>query len=182
LSSLTAHDIARCAVFASLMAAGAFVTIPIGPVPVTLQVFFVLLAGMTLGPRLALLSVTAYLALGLVAPVYAGGALGVGVLFGPTGGYLIAFAPATTIAGWVAHRHDRSFGRLLLSAVAGLAPIYALGPAWLATQGGMTVSAAMKAGLASFMPVDLLKAGLAAAVAWSLVNPRLGLLATQRHR
>lgn len=179
---LTTHDIARCAVFASLIAVGAFVTVPMGPVPITLQVFFVLLAGMTLGPRLALVSVATYLALGLVAPVYAGGALGIGVLLGPTGGYLIAFAPAATVAGWVSHRHDRSFRRLLLAAVAGLLPIYALGPGWLATQLDMTVHVAVQVGVVPFVPLDLLKAGLTALVARALVNPRLGPLAIQRHR
>lgn len=182
MSRLTTHDIARCAVFASLIAVGAFVTVPTGPVPITLQVFFVLLAGMVLGPRLALVSVATYLALGLVAPVYAGGALGIGVLLGPTGGYLIAFAPAATVAGWVSHRHDRSFRRLLLAAVAGLLPIYALGPVWLATHSHMTASAAAKAGLVPFLPMDLLKAGLAVVVAWGLVNPRLDLPAIQRRR
>ena len=63
-------------------------SIPIGTVPFTLQVLFVLLASVLLGPRLAMLSVLAYLALGLVAPVYAGGTSGLGVLFGPTGGHL----------------------------------------------------------------------------------------------
>jgi len=80
LSALTAREIAYAALFAALIAGGSFVAIPLGPVPFTLQVMFVLLTGMVLGPRLGALSVIAYLVLGLVAPVYAGATSGAGVL------------------------------------------------------------------------------------------------------
>ena len=73
LPPLTTRELTSAALFTALIAGGALVSIPIGTVPFTLQVLFVLLAGMLLGPRLAALSVLAYLALGLVAPVYAGG-------------------------------------------------------------------------------------------------------------
>ena len=65
------------------MSVSAFAAIPVGSVPFTLQVYVVLLAGMVLGPRLAALGVAAYLLLGLLAPVYAGGGSGLGVLLGP---------------------------------------------------------------------------------------------------
>jgi len=89
---LNTHDITLVALFAALTAAGAWVALPIaGPVPFTLQVFFVLLTGLTLGPRLGSLSVLIYLLSGLIAPVYAGGSSGIGTLFGPAGGYLWGF-------------------------------------------------------------------------------------------
>ena len=72
--------------------------------PFTLQVFAVLLAGMVLGPRLGLLTVAAYLVLGLAAPVYAGGAAGAGVLLGPSGGYLVGFLPGVVVAGLLGPR------------------------------------------------------------------------------
>ena len=83
---LTTRELATAALFTAILAASAFVAIPAGSVPFTLQVYVVLLAGMVLGPRLGVLSVLAYLVLGLVSPVYAGGASGLGALFGPTGG------------------------------------------------------------------------------------------------
>lgn len=55
------------------------------PIPFTLQVLFVLLAGLVLGPKLAAMSMVADVARGLVAPVYAGGASGLGTLIGPAG-------------------------------------------------------------------------------------------------
>ena len=116
---LTTADIARCALFAALIAGGAFVAIPLGPVPFTLQVFAVLLAGMVLGPRLGALSVLTYLTLGLVAPVYAGGASGLGTLLGPTGGYLLAFIPAVVLTGYVATRGAPSIPRLVTAGCSG---------------------------------------------------------------
>lgn len=177
---LTTSDIARSALFAALIASGAFATIPLGPVPVTLQVFFVLLAAMVLGPHLAVLSVVAYLALGLVAPVYAGGTSGIGALLGPTGGYLLAFVPGALVTGELARRHDPTAAWLLLAGMAGLAPIYALGSAWLGVHLDMSVSTALSVGVLPFVGADAIKAGLAAVVARALVSSPLGLPAPWR--
>ena len=177
MSRLTASDIARCALLAALIAGGAFVTVPIGPVPFTLQAFFVLVAGMILGPRLALLSVAAYLALGLAAPVYAGGTAGLGALLGPTGGFLMGFIPAVLVTGWLAHRGAPTMVRLLSAGLAGLLPLYALGAAWLALQLDLGAGAAVTSGVLPFLPVDVVKVGLAAAMVRSLVSSPLDLLA-----
>ncbi|MCP4718315.1 MAG: biotin transporter BioY, partial [Desulfobacteraceae bacterium] len=83
------------ALFVALIAMGAFIAIPIGPVPIVLQNMFVLLAGIILGPVWGLACVGIYLLIGLAGlPVFAGGTSGIGKLFGPTGGYLIAYLPA----------------------------------------------------------------------------------------
>jgi biotin transport system substrate-specific component len=178
----TTSEIARSALFAALIAGGAFVTVPIGPVPFTLQVFCVLLTAMLLGPRLALLAVAAYLTLGLVAPVYAGGASGLGALVGPTGGFLVGFIPAVLVTGWLVDRSAPATGRLLLAGLAGLVPIYALGATWLALQLDLGAGAAFGTGVLPFVTLDVVKAGLAAVVARSLVSSPLGLLAPQRDR
>ena len=179
---LTTAEIARCALFAALIAVGAFVTLPLGPVPFTLQTFAVLLAGMVLGPRLGALSVVAYLALGLVAPVYAGGASGVGTLLGPTGGYLVAFIPAVVVTGVVAAGEVPSTRRLILAGLLGLLPIYAVGATWLAFQLDLSAAAAVSAGILPFVVMDAVKALLAAGVARGLVSLPLGLPAAQRDR
>jgi biotin transport system substrate-specific component len=179
---LTTAEIARCALFTALIAVGAFVTLPLGPVPFTLQTFAVLLAGMVLGPRLGALSVVAYLALGLLAPVYAGGASGVGTLLGPTGGYLVAFVPAVVVTGVVASVGAPSPGRLALAGLLGLLPIYAVGATWLALQLDLGAAAAVSAGILPFVVMDSVKALLAAGVARGLVSLPLGLPAAQRDR
>lgn len=179
---LTTADISRSALFTALIVVGASVTVPIGPVPFTLQVFCVLLAAMLMGPRLALLSVVAYLALGLVAPVYAGGASGLGTLVGPTGGYLTGFLAAAIITGRLAKSGPPSAPRLLASGVFGLVPIYLAGTVWLAWQLDLTWGAAVSAGVLPFVAMDVVKAMLAATVARGLVSLPLGLLAPQRDR
>ena len=179
---LTTADISRSALFAALMAVGAFVAVPIGPVPFTLQVFAVLLAAMMLGPRLALLSVVAYLALGLIVPVYAGGASGIGALFGPTGGYLIGFVPAVMVTGLLARDGAPSAPRLLTAGLLGIAPIYAVGATWLAWQLELTAGAAVSVGVLPFVAPDVVKALFAAAVARGLISLPLGLPVPQRDR
>ncbi len=179
---LSTRDIARCGLFAGLLGAAALVTVPLGPVPFTLQVFAVLLCGLTLGPRLGALSVAAYLALGLVAPVYAGGASGLGVLTGPTGGYLFGFLIAVVVTGLWAERGSPSARGLVPAALAGLLPIYGLGATWLAIQLDLDLTTAVSAGVLPFLVPDVAKALLAAGVARSLVRLPLGLPAPQRDR
>jgi biotin transport system substrate-specific component len=167
---------------AALVALGAFVSVPVGAVPFTLQVLFVLLAGMVLGPRLGALSVVVYLALGLFAPVYAGGTSGIGVLFGPTGGFLWGFVLAALLTGVVASLRPRGLGVLIVAGIAGIVPIYALGAIWLALQAHITLAAALTVGVVPFVWADVLKAIGAGLIARSLVSLPLGLPWPQRGR
>jgi biotin transport system substrate-specific component len=182
LSHTTTRELTHVALFAALIALGAFVSVPVGAVPFTLQVLFVLLAGMVLGPRLSVLSVIVYLALGLFAPVYAGGTSGIGVLFGPTGGFLWGFVLAAMLTGAIASLRPRSLGVLIVSGIAGIAPIYALGAIWLALQAHLTLGAALTVGVAPFVWADVLKAIGAGLIARSLVSLPLGLPSPQRGR
>jgi biotin transport system substrate-specific component len=182
LSPFTTREITCAALFTALIAVGSLVAIPVGPVPFTLQVLFVLLAGMVLGPRLGVLSVLAYLVLGLVAPVYAGGASGFGVLFGPSGGYLWGFVLAGLVTGAIAGSGAATLPRFVGAGLLGIVPIYALGTLWLAFQLHMGGRAAIAAGVAPFAGLDALKAVAAGLAARSLVSLPLGLPALQRDR
>ena len=182
MPSLTTHELTYAALFTALIAAGAFVAVPVGPVPFTLQVLFVLLAGMVLGSRLGVLSVLAYLVLGLVAPVYAGGTSGLGVLFGPSGGYIWGFVLAALVTGLVARAGAPTLPRFVFAGLAGLAPIYALGALWLALQLHMSAGTAVATGVAPFVWLDALKAVAAGLAARSLVSLPLGLPALERDR
>jgi len=170
--SRTTRDLARAAFFTALIAVGALITVPAGPVPFTLQVMMVLLAGLVLGARLAVLATTAYLLLGLVAPVYAGGASGIAVLAGPTGGYLVGFVVAAGLTGLLARRSPQpSLRRFTLAACAGLVPIYALGAAWLSVQlGTADPRVVLVGGVLQFVPIDVVKAVAAASLARALVS------------
>ena len=99
----TTTDIALIAAFAALFSACAYVgAIPVGGagVPITLQTFGVMLAGCVLGPARGFLAVALYLALGAIGlPVFAEHSSGLGVLTGPSAGYLYAFPLAALVAG-----------------------------------------------------------------------------------
>jgi len=183
LSEPRLRGLTYAALFAALIAVGAYVALPVGPVPFTLQVLFVLLAGLVLGPRLGALSVLVYLAAGLVAPIYAGGSSGLGVLLGPTGGYLWGFVLAAVIAGLLAGDRRDSVARCIAAALTGLVPIYVLGALWLAWQlDGASATAVLVGGVAQFVPGDVVKAVCAGLLAPSLVSLPLGLPAPQRYR
>ena len=155
-----------------------------GPVPLTLQVLFVLLAGLVLGARLAALSVVAYLAVGLVAPVYAQGASGFGALVGPAGGYLLGFVVAAYVVGALAERwHPHTFWPLCAIALIGLVPLYAIGASWLAWQlRADALWPIVWGGVVQFVPGDVVKAAAAALVARALLSLPLGLPALSRPR
>jgi biotin transport system substrate-specific component len=180
LIHLTTRELATAALFTALMSVAAFIAIPVGSVPFTLQVYAVLLAGMMLGPRLGTLSVLAYLVLGLFAPVYAGGGSGLGALFGPTGGYLWGFVGAALVTGLIAHRGESTVPRLLVAGLAGLVSIYALGASWLAVQLGLSAGAAVLTGVLPFVWIDVVKAVAAAFTARAVVSLPLGLPAASR--
>lgn len=82
----------RAALLAAVMCILAPISIPIGPVPITLGVFAVMLAGTILNWKEAGAAVLVYLLLGIIGlPVFSSGKSGPGVLVGPTGGYLWTF-------------------------------------------------------------------------------------------
>lgn len=168
-AAFAAREAALVAMFAAVTSVLAYVRIPLpfGPVPVTGQTFGLMLAGLLLGPRLAAFSQVIYLLMGLAGlPVFAGGTAGLGVLVGPTGGYLWAHVPGAYIVGLIADgRSELSAARAATAAAAGgIAAVYGLGVWQLAAVTGMDWSAALAAGALPFLPGDALKAAAAAAV------------------
>lgn len=156
------------AFFAALTALTARVAIPLPftPVPVTLQVLAVLLSGLVLGARGGAASQVAYLAaIAAGLPLSARGVGGPAAFLGPTGGYLLAFAPAAFVVGLVAGKGEAAFIRQLLASLIGVLLIYLGGGTWLAVWLGGDLMQAWKLGVAPFLLVDLVKAVLAAAVA-----------------
>ena len=144
--------------FAALTAVGALIALPIGPVPIVLQNFFVMLMALLLGPRWALAGMGAYLlagALGL--PVFAGGTSGLARFAGPTGGYLVGYLPCVLLIGWIS---ERGRGHRLVDALAmvcGTAALYACGVAWLKLLTGMAWGKAVAVGVILFLPGDIAK-------------------------
>jgi len=181
-------DLAAATVFAALTALAARVQVhlPFTPVPVTGQVFCVLLAGAALGPRLGFVSMVEYLAAGAAGlPVFAYGG-GPAALLGPTSGYLIGFTLAAAVVGWLRpvsavptlRLFDSSAVRSFLACLCGVAVIHAFGAGWyaiwsLATTGVAALPAVLGQAVVPFVGVDVVKAALAAGLAPGL-RQRLG--------
>jgi biotin transport system substrate-specific component len=152
--------------FAAAVAAASQIAIPLPftPVPITLQPMLVILAGMMLGPVAGAASMVLYLGAGIAGlPVFTPiGAPGIARLFGPTGGYLLAYPAAACVAGACAMLASSWRGRWL-AGIAGIAVIYVGGMAQLALLDG-GVLRALQLGVTPFALLDLVKALVAAAI------------------
>lgn len=123
---LTPVICARCAVLTALIIVGAYIKIPLPPVPFTLQSFFVILGGLTLGAGCGAAAVALYVFMGLVGiPIFSGGG-GFGYVLTPTFGYIIGFLVAAYVGGKIAAASNK-FSRLLCAAFAATAIVYIFG-------------------------------------------------------
>jgi biotin transport system substrate-specific component len=166
----------------AFVAACAHVALPLyfTPVPLTLQPFAVLLLGLLLAPRLAGTTLLAYLAEGAAGlPVFSPGpaspAAGLAHLFGPTGGYLLAYPAAAMLISWLWRRSNRSFLTAVASAAAGNAFVLLGGAAWLGVLTHAPAQGLLTQSIVPFLPGDALKVIAAAALAagWLRVRGRL---------
>jgi len=159
-----------------VLAASAKIQVPFYPVPMTLQSLVALVVGAAYGARLAVATLTLYLAEGLAGlPVFAGPSAGPAYMVGPTAGYLVGFLGAAALVGWLAERGwDRDWPRLIGAMAIGHATIFAVGFAWLAPALG--AERAWAVGVAPFYASTLAKTLLAAA----LIGAAWGGLARRR--
>jgi biotin transport system substrate-specific component len=170
----TAIRVASVLLLAVLTAAAAQVSVPLPftPVPFTLQPMVVLLGGAVLGSRLGMAAQVLYLLAGIAGlPVFAASATlpqGALRLLGPTGGYLMSYPFAAFAAGWLAERgFDRRYVTSVIAMMCGLAVVFACGVTWLALfarPAGAGFAAALRTGLYPFLPADIFKVLIAAAV------------------
>ena len=163
----------RMTVYASLLAAltavGAYLSIPIGPVPIVLQNMFVLLSGLLLGSRWGLASVGVYILAGACGlPVFAGGLGGISRIVGPTGGYILGYLPAVYVIGLITEKIKQNMVFDVIAMICGCIIIYACGVTWLKVLTGMTLVKTLAVGMYPFLIGDALKIAAAAAIAKSL--------------
>lgn len=125
---INTYSIVLCALFAGLIALGAFIRIPSYSVPATLQMSFVLLAGMMLGSKRGAISAFVYMVVGLMGiPVFALGG-GLGYFLKPTFGYIIGFIPGAYITGRIVERSKQiTYRGYFAASLAGLLVVYFIG-------------------------------------------------------
>ncbi|MDX6289127.1 MAG: biotin transport system substrate-specific component [Blastocatellia bacterium] len=161
--------------FSLLTALAAQVVIPIGPIPLTGQTFVVLLTGALLGSRLGAMAMIAYLVEGASGlPFFQSGHFGLLYMMGPTGGYLIAFPAAAYVTGAFAeHGWDRRFLTAAAAMAIGSAIIMLSGWAWFSVIMRTSPMLTLYATVIKFIPGDIIKITLAAAVlpsGWKLLK------------
>ncbi|MGA1155845.1 MAG: biotin transporter BioY [Burkholderiaceae bacterium] len=191
-STHSTRDVVNVALFAALIALFGLVPridLPfLAGVPITVQTLGVMLAGLLLGPRLAAMAVLLFLFMVLLgAPFLSGGRGGLGVLFGPTVGFLLGWIPGALIVGFIyssltqasstnaKYRTPRRgfslfFAAALASFLGGVLVVYALGIPMLAWRANMALDQAAAVTLA-FLPGDILKLLVAASIARALHSP-----------
>lgn len=158
-STTSVRGMVYAAMFGAATAAGAYLVIPLPPVPVTLQTLFMALAGALLGPRLGAMSQMVYVLLGIMGlPVFAGGKAGLGVLLGPTGGYLVGFVAGAWLIGRMVHSEEPAGAvRIALGIAAGYALVYAFGVTGLWLIARLSLIKALSLGVLPFLIGDALK-------------------------
>ncbi len=158
-------DMTLTAVMAALVCIAGPLTIPAGPIPLSLATFAVYLSGAVLGKKRGTLAVALYLLIGIIGvPVFSGFSGGFQKLAGVTGGYLVGYLPCAFLSGLGAERAEEESRIWILPAkmAAGTAVLYTIGTAWFMIQSGNALGTALSLCVVPFLPGDTVK--IAAAV------------------
>ena len=160
----------------ALIGLGAQISVPMVPVPMTLQTLAILIVGLSYGARLGGLTVLAYLAEGAAGlPVFAGGQAGLAYMGGATAGFLAGFVGMAMLAGLAADRGIRGPVATALVALAASAALYLPGLAWPALVMGKALPDLLSGWMLPFLAGDALKAVIAALIitgAWTVLKAR----------
>lgn len=170
------RDMTLTAVFAALLCICSQIVIPLGVIPLTLQTAAVYITALALGPVRGIAAIGLYILLGAVGlPVFAGGTAGVGVLIGPTAGFLWGFLFVPLISGTLIGKMNQNrFLSYIIALLPGFLVVFGLGLLWLKYSLALTWSAAMMAGVIPYLPGDFAKIVLAAYVCRRLYRAGVG--------
>jgi len=169
--NLKTKDMTKVALLVALIAVGAFISIPIGPVPFSLQNFFVFMTGLLLSPGLAALTVFIYVLLGLIGvPILAGFTGGPQSIFKPSFGFLIAFIIGAYLISKMAY-NEKDFKKIMVALILAEILFYLIGIPYMyvilnnVLGNPMNISKVLALGMTPFIIPDLIKAVIAAIIA-----------------
>jgi biotin transport system substrate-specific component len=170
MKKITIRQMTLVSLFAALTAVGAFISIPIGIVPISLQNLFTFLSGMILGSKLGAFSQLIYILLGAVGlPVFSGFRGGLGILVGPTGGFLIGFVISAYIIGKLIEKlKEAGIWSYFTVGLLGAFIIYLTGIIQLLIITRIGIKEAVLVGVIPFLPGDCLKVIIASFLALRL--------------
>ncbi len=158
------RNLVMCALCAAIICVLAPISVPIGPVPISLATFAVMLSGILLGAKWGTIATLVYILLGAVGvPVFAGYSAGVGAIVGQTGGYLVGYLPLALCAGAIYDQFGREAAgaKKYVCAVAGMvvgtAVLYVIGTAWFCRVSGADLGSALGWCVTPFLLGDTIK-------------------------
>lgn len=152
------YNITVCSLMAAVMCVLGPLSIPIGPIPVSLTTFVIYLTAFLLGPRLSAVSCLVYIFLGTVGfPVFTGFQGGIQKLAGPTGGYIIGYIAMAFLSGLVLEKANRKIVLTIIGMFAATLVTYALGTLWFVYQMKCNFVYALTVCVIPFIGVDFLK-------------------------
>lgn len=124
---LTTNELVICSIVASLTAILTQISIPIPPIPITMQIFAISLCGIVLGKRLGFISISIYVLLGAIGmPVFSHFNGGIGYILGPTGGFILSFPIMVYIVGYFSDKYKSTIG-VYIGMIIGLLVSYTIG-------------------------------------------------------
>lgn len=154
---MTTRNLTLTAMLAALLCVAGPLTLPLGPIPLSLVTAVLMLTALLLGAGRAALCCGVYLLIGLLGvPVFSGFTGGIGAFAGPTGGFILGYLPLTVCCGLICARTQRRMPQLL-AMLAGTALLYLTGTAWYCWQSGVNASSALTVCVLPFLPGDTLK-------------------------
>lgn len=150
------------ALFSAIIGILAQITIPLPIIPITGQTLAIGLAATILGAFYGTLSVFLYLFIGAIGvPVFAQLTAGLGIIIGPTGGFLIGFIPAAFIIGFFLEKTAFTIKNAIIANIIGMFVTLLFGTVWLKNQASLSWTAAFAGGFTPFVIVGIVKAVLA---------------------
>lgn len=175
---ISTRDMILVSLFTALTAIGAFLSIPLASIPISLQTMFVLLSGLVLGPKLGPLSQIIYISLGLVGlRIFAGFKGGPQMIFSPTFGFLLGFILASFIVGIIIHNsRSINFKTSLVACLLGSVTVYLIGLPYMhlilnkVMKTPIDFSTTLKTGCLIFLPGDLIKSLLASLLGLNILD------------
>lgn len=167
---LSTRDLIICAMFASITAILAQISIPLpfSTVPFTMQVFAVTISGVILGAKRGFISQLIYIILGAIGmPVFAQMSGGMGIVFGYTGGFIMAFPIMVLVIGYISEKTDKIY-YIMLSMILALIINYVIGTLWYSFVAGVGFTEGFVVCVVPFLIPDIIKIGLATTIGITL--------------
>lgn len=164
MKKLSTKDLVQIAVLTSMLSVASVFIIPVGPVPITLQVFFFLLIPALMGKFKGALTILLYMFLGLIGfPVFAGGSGGFQSILSPAFGYIIGAVLVSLVVGRL-HRKKSSSMEMISTMMIGILLLYAIGISYqyvimnIYLQTPITWQTIILTNITTFLPIDMVKA------------------------